>query len=221
MILFFIGLVKDTQARNLSLRSPLLFSTLDEAKKSLLEGTATLPGLSTPSEEPQVQSIMEEVESPRTNRPSSGRSSLGSQESSPTLTSSGTTISDGSQYEDGASMLCNGGKTIDGFSPPSLTFGSEDFDDIETPNRVQLYNHVVATLHLLISRQLTSVESYGQFAKTALDREKRFGKLLSSKGMSEEEKLERIVRGRANGWNRPRFNPKHYKELCDRALGEL
>jgi hypothetical protein len=118
-------------------------------------------------------------------------------------------------------MLCNAGKSIDGFSPSALKFGRGDFDDTETPNQVQLYNHVVTTLHLLISRQLTSVESYRQFAKTTLDREKRFGKLLSSKGMSEEEKLERIVRGRANGWNRPRFNPKRYEELCDRALGEL
>lgn len=118
-------------------------------------------------------------------------------------------------------MLCTAGKTINGFSLSALTLVSEDFDDSETRNQVQRYNHLLTTLHLLIGRELTSVESYRQFVNTALDREKRFGKPLSSKDMSKEEKVERIVRGRANGWKRPRFNPQRYEELCNRALGEL
>jgi len=41
------------------------------------------------------------------------------------------------------------------------------------------------------------------------------------KEMSAEEKVERIRRGRLNGWVMKRFEPKRYGELAERALAEL
>jgi hypothetical protein len=33
--------------------------------------------------------------------------------------------------------------------------------------------------------------------------------------------MERIVKGRARGWRKERFNPRRYQELCEVALSEL
>jgi len=107
------------------------------------------------------------------------------------------------------------------FSPSALTFGSGVLDEKEPLTPVQRYNQLLTTLHLLISKHLTSIVSYRRFLDTARDRENRFGALSASKDMTEEEKLARIARGRASGWKRPRFNSQRYRELCDRALGEL
>lgn len=222
-ILFFAGLAHDSQARNMSFRSPFLLRALDQAEQAFCEAMANLLSLSTPSEEVRIQSIIEEEEeSPRRNRLHLGRSSRGSQESSPSLTSSGTTVSDDSYNEEGMRQSYPANRSIkDDLSPSALTFGSRDGDGLESTNHAQRYNQLLTTLNLLISKHLASVESYRQFVTAAHDREQRFGALLSSKDMTEEEKSARIARGRANGWRRARFNSQRYQELCDRALGEL
>ena len=223
--LFFAGLSRDSYARNMSLRSPLLPRTLDEAKVSFQQAAATiLPCLSTPSGELDTRCSTEGVEGLRSGRTRSSRSSMGSQQSSPALTSNGTTISDEPNYENEdhtthpyPSTLT----TISKLSPSTLISKSEDFLEPYIKNHTQGYNQLLTSFHLLICKHIASVESYRQYVQAAREREKRFGTLLPSKHMTKEEKYDRIMRGKAQNWKRPRFNAQRYEELCDRALGEL
>ena len=223
--LFFAGLSRDSYARNMSLRSPLLLHTLDEAKISFQQAAAAaaiLPGLSTPSGELGTQYITEE--GIRRGGTLSSRSSLGSQESLPALSSNDTTISDESnnENEDHDAHPCRLTRTtISRLNPPIPTSKTETSLEPHTKKHTHSYNELLTGLHLLICKHIASVESYRQFVQAARERERRFGTLLPSKQMTKEEKYDRITQGKARNWKRARFNPRHYQELCDRALGEL
>ena len=208
----------------MSLRSPLLPRTLDEAKISFQQAAATiLPSLSTPSGEISTQCIAEEDEALHCGGKRSSRSSLGSQQSSPDLTSNGTTISDESNYdnEDHAHPCSSTCTTISRLGFPMLSSKNEDFLEPYVKNHTQSYSQLLTGLHLLICKHIVSVESYRQFVQAAREREHRFGTLLPSKQMTKEEKYDRIMQGKARNWKRPRFNPERYQELCDQAIGEL
>lgn len=222
--LFFAGLSRDSYARNMSFRSPLLQCTLDEAELSFQQAAATiLPSLSPPSEDLGIQCIAEGDGALLSGGTRSGHSSFGSQQPSPALTRNGTAMSDGSNFENEshATHPYPPTRTSSALSPSMLTFKSEDFLEPDMNNHAQRYSRLLTGLHLLICKHIASIESYRQFVQAAQEREQRFGILLPSKEMTKEEKHDRIVRGKAQNWKRPRFNAQRYQELCDRALGEL
>jgi len=206
----------------MSLRSPLLPRTLDEAKISFQQAAATiLPSISIPSGELGTWCIAEGGEAICSGGMRSSRSSLGSQLSSLALTSNGTTISDGPNYENEDHPHPPTCTTISKLSPSTLISKSEDFLELHIKNHTQSYSQLLTSIHLLICKHIASVDSYRQFVQAAREREQRFGTFLPSKHMTKEEKYDRIVRGKAQNWRRPRFDAQRYQELCDRALGEL
>lgn len=118
------------------------------------------------------------------------------------------------------------------YSPPKIaTFnflklpGSPSQDEEEYASehdQIYEYNEAILSFNTMISGHIISLQHFRRTTEAA--HEVRRPTTRDGNGkleMSPEEQMERIVKGRARGWRRERFNPRRYEELCGIALSEL
>lgn len=89
-------------------------------------------------------------------------------------------------------------------------------------DQIYEYNEAILSFNTMISRHITSLQHFRRATKAAHEIRRPTTRDGNGKlEMSPEEQMERIVKGRARGWRRERFNPRRYEELCEVALAEL
>ncbi|TID16417.1 Adenylosuccinate lyase [Venturia nashicola] len=95
------------------------------------------------------------------------------------------------------------------------TFASERDQNYE-------YNEAIHSFNDMISKHITSLQQFRRATEATHEIRRPTSRDGNGKlEMSHEERMERIVKGRARGWRRERFNPHRYEQLCEVALGEL
>jgi len=91
------------------------------------------------------------------------------------------------------------------------------------PDHTGIYNEALTSFKAMIANHIASVQSFRALSETLLQEIRRPVSRDESgvREMGPEEKMERIVKGRERKWQRERFDPGRYRDLCEVALAEL
>jgi hypothetical protein len=112
--------------------------------------------------------------------------------------------------------------------PPSyvveedIPYPDED-DCFHEPDHVEIYNSQLSSFSDMIANHIASIRRFRAQAHSLAVSSFTFATKddAGKRKMSPEERMERIAKGRARKWARPRFDPSRYQELCELAIAEL
>ncbi|QDS67787.1 hypothetical protein FKW77_006637 [Venturia effusa] len=89
-------------------------------------------------------------------------------------------------------------------------------------DQIHEHNESILSFNSMISRHISSLQQFRKTVEAAHEIRRPTTRDGNGKlEMSPEETMERIVKARAKGWRRERFDPRKYEELCTIALSEL
>lgn len=105
---------------------------------------------------------------------------------------------------------------------PASSPSGDEHSSAPEHDQIYEYNEAILSFNTRISRHITSLQHFRRATEAAHEIRRPTTRDGNGKlEMSLEEQMERIVKGRASGWRRERFNPRRYEELCEVALAEL